>query len=160
MGYAVTFDYAKWVARYPEFASVAEAQGQLYFDEACLYWRNDGTSPARTEATQRLLLDMLTSHVAALYAQSQNDPQPGAAKDANTPVGRISSATQGSVTVQVEGAPPTEASAFFMQTKYGMSFWRATAVYRTMRYVPGALQQGGLYGVGFPGFTVVRRWGV
>lgn len=149
-GVTVTFDYSAWVARYPEFAQVQEPMATDYFNEATLYWRNDGGSQARTPAIQSMLLNMLTAHIAALYSQSQNDEAPGEAKDANTPVGRISSVTQGSITVSIEsGAPPSEQAAFFMQTKYGSSFWRATAGYRTMHYVPGQLQPGGLPGAGY-----------
>jgi len=150
MGYSVTFDYAAWVARYPEFSAVSAPMAQDYFTEATLYWRNDGTVPVSTPAIQSLYLNMLTAHIAALYSQSQNDEFPGEAKDANSPVGRISSVTQGSITLSIEsGAPPSEQSAFFMQTKYGMSFWRATAAFRTGGvYVSGQMQPGGLPGAG------------
>lgn len=148
-GVVVAFDYDAWVTRYPEFTAVEQATATEYFNEATLYWRNDGGSQARTPAIQSMLLNMLTAHIAALYSQSQNDEAPGLPKDANTPVGRISSVTQGTITVAIDGgAPPSEQSAFFMQTKYGSSFWRATAGYRTMVYVPGRLQPGGLPGAG------------
>jgi len=147
MSAAVTFDYAAWILRYPEFSAVQEPTAAEYFNEATIYWRNDGTSPCSTTAIQSMLLNMLVAHIAAIYSQSAGDQTPGAAKDASVPVGRIASATEGSVTVAFDsGAPPSEQSAFFMQTKYGFSFWRATAQYRTMRYIPGQLQAGG-----FPG---------
>ncbi len=90
---------------------------------------------------------MLTAHIAALYSQSRGDPEPGQPKDANTPVGRISNATEGSVTVALE-YDATNPQEWFSQTKYGASFWAATATYRTMRYVPGQLQPGGFGGYG------------
>lgn len=158
MGFIVAFDYDRWVTRYPEFVAVQQATAELYFQEAGMYWRNDGFSPCRTADIQSLILDMLTAHVAALYSQSQGSETPGAPQDANSPVGRLTSATQGSVTVQYDaGIPPSEQSAFFMQTKYGFGFWRATAAYRTMRYMPGALQPGGLPGMTWPYVIPVRR---
>lgn len=146
MSDAVTFNYAVWVARYPEFTAVSEGLASSYFDEATLYWRNDGGSAAPTTAIQSTLLNMLTAHIAALYVQSQGAPSPGSAQPANTPVGRIASAAEGSVNVSTELAPVPGSSLqpWLAQTKYGLSFWAASAFSRTMRYVSGALQPGGI----------------
>ena len=119
----VVFDYTAWTARYPEFATVASATAQLYFNEATLYLDNstasivqDG-SPGGQRAT---LLNMLTAHIAALASAQM--------------VGRIASATQGSVTVATDyGAQPGTA-AWFNQTKYGAQYWSAVAMFRTMQY--------------------------
>jgi hypothetical protein len=125
MGAIVTFDHAAWVARYPEFATLPESAVQSYFAEATLYWRNDGGSPAGDPATQEMLLGMLTAHLAALYGGVNG----GAPSDM---VGRINSATIGPATVSADmGAQPGTA-AWFQQTKYGASFWQATAAYRRM----------------------------
>lgn len=150
VGISVTFNYATWVARYPEFSALSATTAQSYFNEACLYFANP--NPWVSNPTNLLtLLNMLTAHIAALYSQSQDDSSPGSPKDANTPVGRISSAGEGSVNVQTayDAANPEQ---WYAQTKYGASFWSATAQYRTMRYVRGSLQPGGLGpdgGVGF-----------
>ncbi len=150
MGYSVTFNYGAWQQRYPEFSAVSQPMAQDYFTEATLYWRNDGTVPVSTAAVQSMLLNMLTAHIAALNSQSQGDEFPGESKDANSPVGRISSVTQGSISLSIEsGAPPSEQAAFFGQTRYGLAFWRATAAFRTGgHYIPGQLQPGGLPGAG------------
>lgn len=147
MADAVAFVFATWIGRYPEFVAVPEGAAQSYFEQAAIYWRNDGTSPATKAATQKTLMYLVTAHLAALYSQSQGAPSPGSAQDANSPIGRISSATQGSVTVQTDiGMTPTTSAqqAFFSQTKYGLQFWAATAQYRTGRYRLGNLQPGGL----------------
>src|SRR5262249_32656248 len=109
---------------------------------------------------QAVLMNMVTAHIAALNSQSQGDSDPGAPKDANSPVGRIASATEGSVSVSTEYAPMANGSeAWFLQTRYGAAFWAATAVYRTARYARGFLQPGGLGPVpGGPGFGFVRRF--
>ena len=158
MSAPVAFNYDMWVTRYPEFSAVPQPQAQAYFDEATLYWRNDGTSLCSATVTQSLLLNMLTAFVAQQYAQADGSTDPGGAKPSDTPVGRISSATEGSVSVSLENLYPPGSVQFFQQNKYGASFWQATAVYRTMRYARGFLQPGGLgpagFGVGFgPGFV-------
>ena len=149
----VVFSYSAWIARYPEFSAIEQATAQEYFNEATIYWNNDGTGPVTNPVVQSMLLNMLTGHIAALYSQSQNDPEPGTAKDANTPVGRMSNATQGSITAAF-ALTPTNAQEYYAQTKYGMSFWGATAQYRRARYIRGQLQPGGIgpYGPGYGGY--------
>lgn len=129
MGVIVTFNYAAWVAQFPEFSSVLEAQAQGYFDMATLYQANDGGGPVPTEALQSQLLNLLTAHVAQLFAPV-NGVQPSGL------VGRISNATQGSVSVQAEYAttPVNPTQAWFTQTKYGAAWWAATTGYRRFRY--------------------------
>ena len=51
-------------------------------------------------------------------------------------VGRVASASEGSVSVSLEYASSTSVNqAWFFQTPYGAQFWQATAAYRQMRYV-------------------------
>lgn len=140
MGYIASPDHAGWVARYPEFTAVNDQTYQLYFAEAGLFCRNDGSSPVTTAAAQSALMQMLTAHIAALYSQSQGDPTPGSAKNANSPVGRISDATQGSVSMRADWPSVADSSAmekWLSQTKYGAQYWAATLVYRQARYRPG-----------------------
>jgi hypothetical protein len=142
MSGSVAFNYAAWVARYPEFSAVSEPTAQGYFNEATLYFAN-GYCPANPNPTnQLLLLQMLTAHIAALYSGINGGPP-------SPLVGRISNASEGSVSVAVE-FPMTNQSAWFQTTPYGSSFWAATANLRTMRYVPGP--QGYYGGRGYPGF--------
>lgn len=135
MGVTVTFDYAKWVARYPEFVNVADATAQLYFTEATIYHTNRGVGSGPSDpAVQLMLLNMLTAHIAARYALPSGQAQP-----ADGIVGRITSASEGSVSVQAEYAKDvTINQAWYMTTKYGTDYWNATRPYRTMRYRPGA----------------------
>jgi len=131
MGASVSFDYATWAARYPEFSSVSAPTAQAYFDEATLYLANDGSGPVNDPTRQLMLLNMLTAHIAFLYSGTDG-------QGASPLVGRVSNASEGSVSVQAEMASTPEALAdYFKQTKYGLSFWNASAVYRTLQYVPG-----------------------
>lgn len=131
MGVHVDFSYSGWIARYPEFASVDEATADLYFAEATVYHRNDGVGPVEDATVQLALLNMMTAHIAARYAAIN-----GVA--ASPLVGRINSATEGSVSVGVEGFTGIPGSLQWLtQTKYGSDYWFATTSYRTMRYLPG-----------------------
>jgi hypothetical protein len=128
---AVVFNFAAWQTRYPEFCCVTQPLAQAYFDEASLYCWNDIENPAARFGILPTLLNMLTAHIAALYTTQ------GPTQDANTLVGRIDSATEGSVSVHADmgdanvGSP---SQAWYMQTKYGASYWAASAPYRTARY--------------------------
>lgn len=125
----VAFDYQAWARRYPEFSSVTIPLATDYFAEAGLYLDNS-TSGLVTDLTARsLLLNLLTAHIAALNSGTNGQAPSGL-------VGRITSATQGSVSVSVDAMDAPGSAAWYMQTTYGAAYWAATARYRGMRYVP------------------------
>ena len=130
-GGIVDFDYSTWALRYPELASwVSQPLAQSYFYEATLYCDNTPCSPIFDVNQRAMLLNMVTAHIAGL-----NAPLNG---QASSPlVGRISNATEGSVSVQTENLYPPGTVQWWQQTKYGAAFWAATAAFRTMRYFPG-----------------------
>lgn len=131
MGVRVSFNYAGWIARYPEFALVNEPTANAYFAEASVYHDNSGVGEPSDATVQLALLNMMTAHIAARYAIIAGvAPSPL--------VGRISSATEGSVSVGIEGFSGVAGSQqWFLQTRYGADYWFATTPYRTMRYVAG-----------------------
>lgn len=149
-GAIVNFDYGQWVTRYPEFNAISGDQAQLFFNEATLYWRNDGTGLCSNPVAQLMYLNMITAHICALNRQAQGDPDPGAAKDPNTPVGRVGSASEGSVSVSFVNEYPPGSAQYFQQTKYGAAFWQATAAYRRFRYRRGPFMDPTLAGVWNP----------
>ncbi len=122
----VVFDPAAFKIRYPAFAAVSDALLQLCFNEAGLYCANTDTSKVQNITTRTMLLWMLTAHIAYLG---------GALNPGNTPnpVGRVSQATEGSVSASMEYNVPGTA-AWFAQTEWGASFWQATMQWRSMRY--------------------------
>jgi len=76
-----------------------------------------------------VLLYLLTAHVAALsYGENGQGPRPL--------VGRISSATEGSVSVSAEYNVAPGSAQWYAQTGYGAQYWEATAKYRVGRYRP------------------------
>lgn len=129
----VTFNAATWKAVFPEFSSVPDPVSTGYFLRAQLLFTNTQGNPAFPDGNMEMLFLLLVSHIATLSGpadESGNTPPPGPQL-----VGRLTSASQGSVSVgaQWDGSgSPSE--AWFTQTKYGAEFWQATAQYRTARY--------------------------
>ncbi len=124
----VTFSYANFLARYPEFSAVAEASVNACFSEAGIYCSNTDMSIVSDVNVRAVLLNMLTAHLVQLYFGSNGEAP-------SQLVGRVSSAGEGSVNVSVDmGSQPVNA-AWYNQTKYGASFWRAAAPYRAGFYV-------------------------
>ena len=120
------FNYAAWAARYPEFAGVDEALASLYFAEACLYLDNRDDSPVSDIAVRGLLLNMLTAHIAALA---------GASGRSADQVGRVASASEGSVSVSMDTGTLPGSAAWYQQTQYGLTYWKASQPYRSATYV-------------------------
>ena len=123
------FDYCLWSARYPQLvASVPQGLAKALFAEAGLYLDNTDASPIGDVMQRLVLLNMLVAHLALL--------QTGPAAQAGL-VGRVTNASEGSVSVGVALDAPGSAG-WFAQTPPGLSFWQATAPFRTAMYVPGA----------------------
>ncbi len=127
----VIFDYAGWLAQYPEFAYVTPPQATGYFNQATLLVDNTLSSPVQDPTQLATLLNMATAHIAALFAPSSSAPGPHGI------VGRISNASEGSLSVQVAYTEPkTDTQAYWNQTPYGAQYWVATLQYRTGTYLP------------------------
>lgn len=130
----VTFVAADFIARYPEFTALNTSSPNalgLCFGEATLYLDNSTASRVVNVEQRTPLLYMLTAHIAALYF-GVNGQSP------SQKVGRVAGATEGSVSVTLDMGAVTFNAAWFMQTKYGASYWRATAKWRQMRVIPGS----------------------
>lgn len=124
------FDYAAWVLRYPEFGAVSAERAALFFAEAGLYLDNTDASLVTDVAYRGVLLNMLTAHIAALSGALEADGKPTGL------VGRVSSASEGQVSVSVDAGALPGSAAWFMQTSYGMAYWQATKRLRSATYVP------------------------
>ena len=134
MGIAVSFDYAAWAIAYPQFtanASQAMVTGPI-LTLAQQYCRNDGGGPVTDATMQTQLLWLMVAHVAALFF-GQNGDTPSAL------VGRLSSASEGSVSVSSEFPQQPPAAAWYNQTVYGAAYWVMMKPYRMGFYRPGAL---------------------
>lgn len=132
----VVFDAAAFVAQYPAFAAYNTANPtglQRYFNTATLYLSNKESSRVSDVTTRAMLLNLLVAHLAQLDGVTTAAGQGSSAQM----VGRVSSATEGSVTVQTQMQAAPGSAAWYMQTQYGATYWEATAKYRSMRYVRG-----------------------
>ena len=131
----LTFNYGNWIARYPEFGSVVNGTlAGLYWLEALLYCDTTTASPITDLGQMQILANMATAHIASL--------------NSTTLVGRVSKATEGSVTVETDNQYPPGSVQWWQQTKYGAAFWAATTQYRMARYIPAPVRNFQPYGAG------------
>jgi uncharacterized protein DUF4054 len=142
----VTFDYATWAALFPELsATIGEPTATLYFGMASSFVDNTPCSllacniPLLTN-----VLNLLTAHWAKLFGALNGEESPQT-------VGRISQASQGSVSLALDMGPPNKDAAFFNQTKYGAAAWQMLLPYRTARYLVAPRPYLGVGGFGYPG---------
>lgn len=116
----VVFDPQEFKTLYPEFAKTEDATLTLYFNAACLLLDNTEKSMVKDLAERKMLLYMLTCHIATLKANG------------NTLVGTITSASEGKVSVSLT---PFRNANWYMTTQCGAMYWQATAKYRVgIRY--------------------------
>lgn len=124
------FNSSTFLLRYPEFNTLPEPLLQSYFDEAGVYLNNTDCSLVTNVTTRGVYLNMLTAHIAALYGGTNGNAPSGI-------VGRINSATEGSVSVGADMSGQPGSAAWYQQTPYGAAYWQVTAQYRTARPVLG-----------------------
>lgn len=133
MGIAVQFVYSDWAAIFPQFSNLTQAQitGPV-LTMAQQYCRNDGGGPVNDPGVQTQLLNLMVAHVAQLLYGSTAQPLSDA-------VGRVSSASQGSISATIE-FPTTPSNAWFLQTQYGAMWWQLALPYRLGKYRPKITQ--------------------
>lgn len=128
---AVIFNYSLFITRYPEFQGVPAVTAGMYFSEATLYQANH-LNPVRSIDALTMLLYMVTAHIAQI-----NSPVTTAGQNSGTPPGRLSNATEGSVSATFENLYPPGSVQWWQTTKYGAAWWAATLPYRLSYYKPG-----------------------
>lgn len=144
------FDYSQFSALFPELVNggVTEPVASSFFSVAGLLLDNSDCSPVQDVSSRLTMLNYATAHLASLAGY----PLP-AGSTVPVPrelVGRVSSATEGSVSVSTDYGAMRENSAWWLQTQYGALFWQLTRALRTARYVPARPRYFG------PAFG--RRW--
>ena len=131
-----TFDFAAFSALYPELCvpvgKVDATIGPLLFSQAGLYLDNTDCSPVCDVTARTMLLYLVTAHLAAI------GPGTAAAGSAAAQglVGRITGASEGSVSVSLDYGTQSASAAYWLQSAYGAAYWQASAPYRLGRYVP------------------------
>ena len=127
----VVFVPADFKSAYPEFASVADARTTLLFNmAAATLLDNTDNSPVMDIGLRTQLFYLLVAHLLLLLGIAPTQPD-------NTPPGRLSSATEGTITTSFEYLlPPGSAMApWYVQTKYGAMYWTMTAQFRGARII-------------------------
>lgn len=150
----VVFNWDRWSALYPELVAgspflnpiyatiggVTQPMAQALFDKAGrLYVPNNASALVPDLGQRSDLLDLVVAHLAALRGLAL--------------VGRIESASEGSVSVATAALVPDGSAEWWQQTRYGFEYWQAMASTRTFQYVPGpgarravAMRRGGPWG--------------
>lgn len=128
----VEFSYDYFQARYPELGAWATpSQAQGFWDVATMIFSNTSCSQVKDDDQRRTLLNLLTAHLAQLST-------PVAGGGTGPMVGRVSSVSEGSVSLSSDwGGAAEPGEAWYLQTKYGASFWATTRWMRLGRYYPG-----------------------
>ena len=127
----VVFNYSNFALRFPEIVPYCNSDlAGMYFTEATILLDNTTCSRVQDETMRASLLNLLTAHIAALNAPLNGQPS-------SPLVGRISEATEGSVTVKAEMNVAPGSAQYFAQTKYGIAYWQMTLPFRSARYYPG-----------------------
>lgn len=128
----VEFDIDEFREIYP--IEINDAQLDMAFNKAELRVNNTKNSIVCDLKERKILLYLLTAHLAALQDRINKG---------NESVGRVSSASEGSVSVSLDFPVGNSAlAAWFAQTPYGAEFWTLTSKYRHMIYVTGHSSMG------------------
>lgn len=141
-GGIVVFNYTEWLAQYPEFApnngqGVTQTQAQNFFNRVTYGGLIDNTavSPIQDLFQRTIILNLAVCHLAVL-AGALNPSQ-------RQLVGKINSATQGSVSVSTDSATKGgELAAYWGQTTYGATLYAMLLPFRTAFYVPPPVPAG------------------
>jgi hypothetical protein len=157
----VTFDWVKFRTWFPEFGCLTEAQGQAYFDMSGLYCANSQQNPLWCFGVLPQVLLLVTAHLAWLMAPRDANGNPTAQGQPASPiVGRINSASQGSVSLgaTLDGEAGSPSQQFFSQTRYGLAAWQSMATGRTARYIANPTMVGSVVFPAAP-WLPVNFWG-
>ena len=125
----VVFDPVAFKVAYPEFAAVSDLRCTTMFTmAAAAILDNTDNSPVMALDYRTQLFYLLVAHLLTLFAVG--------ADGSERPVGRVDSATEGTVSVGFAYELPqgSAMSAWFNQTKYGALYWMMTAQFRSVKY--------------------------
>jgi hypothetical protein len=136
---AVVFDWTLWQAEYFALAQkgVTQAAATAAFAKAGMFVNNTGLSPVQDADQRQAVLNDIAAHLLQLQLNSA----------AGGGVGRISSASEGSVSVSFDMPTTNATEAWWMQTAYGATALQILRKYALARvaYGPNAYR-GGRYG--------------
>lgn len=130
----VVFDPAAFKVAFPQFLLVPDARLTAIFNNVGWTILDNTDASIVVNVSQRsALLDLLVAHILTLYGWATDD---GTVVPGSGTVGRVSQATEGSVSATLEyHAPASAGEAWFNQTPFGAMYWVMTAQFRSFRYV-------------------------
>ncbi|WP_023640368.1 DUF4054 domain-containing protein [Dickeya zeae] len=121
----VVLDPTEWKSKNPQYSALTDPQVEDLFFAAQMYLENTTLSVVSDEAKRKYLLYLLTAHLAYLFYVDANGNG-----GVTGMVGRLSSASEGSVSVGSAMSNVPFNAEFFLQSPYGFTFWQATKIYR------------------------------
>lgn len=127
MSGVVRFDASRFRKLYPKI-SATDDQLSMFFIEACMQCNNTDKSIIKNLNERELLLFLLVAHIATLQQRIDSG---------NEAVGRIASASEGSVSVSLDNGQTTQSEKWYQQTPYGARYWALIKQYRSFFYVLG-----------------------
>ncbi len=119
---SVLFVKSDFIATYPEFSALTDPQLNSYFAQAQIHVNNTDTSVITDLAERTIILYLVTAHIAALFSGT------------SSLVGRVSSATEGSVSVSADFGAVTASQAWWIQTRYGAQAWQMIKQHARFNY--------------------------
>lgn len=126
------FDYAKWAAMFPYMANVPGAAASGFFDIAELMFANNDCSPITDPDKRLTFLNYIVAHLARLAGYPSSG---GGSTGPDGMVGRVSSATEGTVSISTDYGSVSLSAAWWLQTPEGATFWQLTKFLRGARYI-------------------------
>ena len=140
----ISYEDADFKALFPEFTNCGPTQCQSWFLRAGTMCANAANNPLVQQGNGSLYLlqqalYLLTAHIGYLTAPRDANGNPTTQQGAGSVsqmVGRVTSASQGSVSVSsdMQASGGTYSQAYFMQTQYGAAYWELTKSLRTFQY--------------------------
>lgn len=129
---AAVFNYQTWTAMFPYLNGVPEVTANGFFTVAELLFANDDCSPIADPDKRLVYLNYIVAHLARLAGYPVGA---GGSAAPDGMVGRVSSATEGTVSIGADYGKVRESQAWWIQTQEGATFWQMTAPFRTARYI-------------------------
>ena len=122
----VEFVVAEFREMYPKITA-SDLQLESFFYEAELLFNNTSKSCVKDLKKRKVLLYMIVAHLATLFQK---------ALAGNGLVGRLSSASEGSVSISSEySVSQVGGEKWWSQTPWGADYWTLSAPYRVLNYV-------------------------
>lgn len=124
MSGVVEFDTSEFRGLYPSIQGT-DAQLEMFFDMAQTFLNNTPCSIVGNLKERKRLLYMLVAHIAMLNARVESG---------NAVVGRIASASEGTVSVSLDYGTMGNNERWYLQTPWGAMYWQMTKKYRSAMY--------------------------